>query len=133
MKTKTIEIPQEEFLQRKRQWKQFWADPKRFDYIIDKMVPFMVSEPENLIEKFKETFGEESDLVEDYKEYIKADKEYFKIRLREKYEQYLYCFFPDKYEEYVHRKTIEEIKEEKNDAMYSRNNRYNDRNYTFLG
>lgn len=100
MKLQTIELPKEELFSKQRNWKQFNSDPKRYDYIIDKIVPLMISEPNNWQEKFKETFGENSKLFEDFKEYSKTDREYFKLRLREKYEQYLYCFFQDKYAEY---------------------------------
>ena len=63
MKTQVIQLSSNE-INKPRNWKQFSHDPKRYDYIIDKIVPFMVSDPSNYIEKFKSTLGEESEINE---------------------------------------------------------------------
>ena len=135
MKTVTIE---KQTFDEPRQWKQINHNPKRFDDVIDKIVPFMVSEPSNYIEKFKETFGEESDEWNSYYTYTtladSGDKEYFRRRLKEKYEQYLYCFFPEMYDEYEFEKSKKETKDLMNSALYSQNKKYNEsKHFVFLG
>lgn len=121
MKTNVIQLSSNE-INKERNWKQFSHDPKRYDYIIDKILPFMVSEPLSYIEKFKSTFGEENEIVLDYNIYSTEDKEYFKLRLKEKYEQYLYCFFPNKYDEYQRKITVKNLQEEKQNHSSKYNN-----------
>lgn len=121
MKTQVIEVPSNHFNQQ-RKWKQFNADPKRYDDIIDKIVPLMVSNPYNYIEQFKKTFGKDSDVVIGYDTYSVEDKEYFKARLKEKYEQYLYCFFPNMYDEYLNKQNLKDIQEEKQNHSSKYNN-----------
>lgn len=124
MKTNVIQLSSSE-INKPRNWKQFSHDPKRYDYIIDKIVPFIVSDPLSYIEKFKTTFGEESEVVFDYNIYSIEDKEYFKLRLKEKYEQYLFCFFPDMYDKYLSKQNIKEIQEE----GQNRSHKFNDFNH----
>ena len=109
----------------------FSKDPKRYDYIIDKFVPFMVQDPIKWEDLAKQSLEEEE--IEEFNEWKRVDKEYFVRRLRERYEQYLYCFFPDKYDKYMSRLNKQQIDEIKNDVMYETNKHYNNRNYTHLG
>ena len=131
---KTISLSEEELNRAVNKTKPnyvFSKDPKRYDYIIDKIVPFMVQDPIKW-EKLAEYSLEEEEM-NDFREWKRLDKEYFVRRLRERYEQYLYCFFPDKYDKYISRINRQNIAEEKNNALYETNKHYNDRNYTYLG
>lgn len=113
------------------------GQPDRFDFIIEKMIPFMVSDKENWLENFKEAYADDEDILNDYNDIMKRidrhDKEYFKKRLMEKYEQYLYCFFPEMYDEYELKKEQKETEQMKSALMYEQNKKYNNRNYTFFG
>lgn len=109
----------------------FSKDPKRYDYIIDKFVPFMVQDPVKWEDLAKQSLENED--IEEFNEWRRVDKEYFVRRLRERYEQYLYCFFPGKYDKYMSRVSKQQIEEMKNDVMYETNKHYNNRNYTHLG
>lgn len=91
---------------------QFFSnDPKRYDYFIDNIVPLMVSYPKTFLAKYKELFGE--DAYNEYLDYLQADRAYVQLRIKEKYLQHIYCFFPEMYERYEKIQLDKEIQEQK--------------------
>lgn len=93
--------PQDRYIDKKSN--QYKDQLTRYDWFLDKIVPFMVNDGRDWYINFSNDLFCKNELKA-YNEWKKVDRDFIKCRLIDRFEQYLYCTDPDKYEEYEHRK-----------------------------